>query len=366
MNSFTAFSKKILLVFVFGLLIPGVAFASQTNGTIVSGGNAGYAWSNQAGWVNFGATNGNIHITDSGITGYAWNSNYGWINMNPNNGGVHVSANGSLSGYAWGQGLGWVNFSGASITSAGKFSGQATGATIGTLTFACTNCNVATDYRPKDYRTATTNTQTPSGSISPISAVASTAIPPAVTTSEPTTTPPEIPAQKRNNNNGSSIINKANLANTSQGIANSQYQTNTLTTHLSLNKTTVTTVKNLVANVVFNSSKQTPTHVLMTFSILADNGNVVWSNEATTTVRTQLVYTKHFSNTPKLSAGSYTLKLYTRYNGKASRLLAERFTIEPQATPTPTARVFWLIDGLELLLIAFLIFLVIKRWRGNK
>ncbi len=139
---------------LFSLIIP-VVYASETDGTIVTGGNAGYAWSDQAGWVNFGVANGNIHITDSGITGYAWNSGYGWINMAPTNGGVTVAANGALSGYAWGSSFGWINFSGVSINSAGKFIGNATGTVIGTLTFDCDNCSVVTDYRPQNFRTTT-------------------------------------------------------------------------------------------------------------------------------------------------------------------------------------------------------------------
>lgn len=141
------------------LLFAAPVFASETDGTIVSGGNAGYAWSNQAGWVNFGVANGNIHITDlpaqagAGITGYAWNSNYGWINMAPSNGGITISASGALSGYAWGSSLGWVNFSGVSINSSGKFIGTASGTIMGTLSFDCNNCDVRTDFRPQNFRT---------------------------------------------------------------------------------------------------------------------------------------------------------------------------------------------------------------------
>ena len=148
------------LVFVIGILIfsalSNPAYASQTDGTITSGGNEGYAWSDQAGWMNFGVANGNIHITDSGITGYAWSNNYGWINMAPTNGGVTIAASGVFSGYAWGSGLGWINFSGVSINSSGKFVGQASGSIIGTLAFDCTNCSIATDYRPQNFRTTVT------------------------------------------------------------------------------------------------------------------------------------------------------------------------------------------------------------------
>lgn len=150
--------KKIIIFLLFALVFgaASVAQASETDGTIiVDNPNAGYAWSDQIGWVNFGITNGNIHITDSGITGNAWNSNKGWINMAPTSGGVTVAANGALSGYAWSSNAGWVNFSGASINSSGKFTGAASGTIMGTLSFDCNNCDVRTDYRAQNFRTIT-------------------------------------------------------------------------------------------------------------------------------------------------------------------------------------------------------------------
>ena len=153
-----------VLIFTLFIFTAPLARASETDGTIATGGNAGFAWSNNLGWVNFGIANGNIHITDSGIIGYAWNANDGWINMKPTNGGVTVAANGVLSGYGWGSGLGWINFSGVSINSSGKFVGQATGSILGTLTFDCTNCDVRTDFRPANFRT--TPSPAPSATVS--------------------------------------------------------------------------------------------------------------------------------------------------------------------------------------------------------
>jgi len=150
------FRKIVILFFLLVSFFALPAFASETDGTITSGGNAGYAWSDQTGWVNFGITNGNVHITDTGVTGNAWSSTHGWINLAPSNGGVTVAASGVLSGYAWGSSLGWINFSAVSINSSGKFIGNATGATVGTLTFDCTNCSVMTDYRPQNFRTVAT------------------------------------------------------------------------------------------------------------------------------------------------------------------------------------------------------------------
>jgi len=146
--------RKIFIFIVFfslQILKTELVFASETQGTIDS--TYKYAWSNQAGWINFNPSNGNIKITDNGITGYAWSENYGWINMAPSQSGVKINSNGTLSGYAWGENLGWINFSGVSINCNGQFKGTASGDIIGILTFDCSNCKVVTDYRPPNCRT---------------------------------------------------------------------------------------------------------------------------------------------------------------------------------------------------------------------
>ena len=142
---------KLLSLLIFASLIAAPVFASTTDGTVT-----GSAWSDQIGWVNFGTTNGNIHITDSVVTGYAWNENTGRINLNPTNSGVLNNAEGTLSGYAWAEGTGWINFSGVTINSSGAFAGTATGDNSVTIYFSCSNCNVSTDWRPASSRTAET------------------------------------------------------------------------------------------------------------------------------------------------------------------------------------------------------------------
>lgn len=139
-------------IFVFFTIVvvatfPTAVLASPSDGTV-----SGYAWSGQVGWVNFGTTNGNIHITDSAMTGYAWNENAGWLNLNPTNSGVQNNGSGTLSGYAWLEGAGWINFSGVIVSSAGVFSGTATGDNSVSISFGCSNCNVATDWRPASLR----------------------------------------------------------------------------------------------------------------------------------------------------------------------------------------------------------------------
>jgi len=151
---YSIFFAFLIGVFLFSLS-GNLVHASQTDGTIATGGNAGFAWSTSVGWINFGIANGNVHITDAGMTGNAWSTLRGWVNLAPSNGGITVAVDGTLSGYAWGTNLGWINFSGVSINSSGKFVGQATGTLVGTLTFDCDNCSVITDYRPQNFRTVT-------------------------------------------------------------------------------------------------------------------------------------------------------------------------------------------------------------------
>lgn len=133
-------------------------FASSTDGTIDS--TYKYAWNENAGLINFGATQGNVHITDSGLTGYAWSENTGWINLNPASSGVVNDGEGNLSGYGWSQNMGWINFAptngGVTIDSNGEFSGSAFGESIGWIFFNDTY-KVVTDWRPQSARPACNN-----------------------------------------------------------------------------------------------------------------------------------------------------------------------------------------------------------------
>lgn len=111
-----------------------------------------YAWSDSVGWISFNTDGaGSPIVTDSEITGYAWNDNFGWINLSPDSGGVKNDGQGNLSGKAWGENTGWINFSGVVINSDGKFTGQATGDVVGTISFDCDNCNVETTWRAESH-----------------------------------------------------------------------------------------------------------------------------------------------------------------------------------------------------------------------
>lgn len=139
------------------------ASASSTDGTIDSAYK--YAWSENAGWINFKADSGNISVVDSGLSGYAWSSNYGWINLSPPTSGVDNDGSGNLSGYAWGENIGWIDFSGVTIGSNGYFLGYASSTVAGQINFNCSNTDscansdfkIRTDWRPRAERPACNN-----------------------------------------------------------------------------------------------------------------------------------------------------------------------------------------------------------------
>jgi hypothetical protein len=90
----------------------------------------GYIWSENVGWIRLGThTGGSPHTYDSTnaanygvnrdqggrLTGYAWGANVGWINFAPTGGGVTIDpGTGAFFGYAWGENVGWISLKGGS------------------------------------------------------------------------------------------------------------------------------------------------------------------------------------------------------------------------------------------------------------
>src|SRR3990167_10351253 len=146
--SIVALQRAILLAAVAAYLAtPFGAGASSEDGTINS--TFKYAWGENIGWINFGTSEGNVHITDSGMTGYAWGENVGWISLNCSNTsscgtvdyGVSNDSHGNLTGYAWGENTGWISFdnvfSSVNISQTGVFSAYAWGENTGWISFNC-------------------------------------------------------------------------------------------------------------------------------------------------------------------------------------------------------------------------------------
>jgi len=154
-----------LILLAFCLVIPTVASASATNGTITNA--PAYAWGENIGWMNFAAGDGVVAVTDGGLGGYVWTANYGWINLSPGGdfGSVTNDGEGTLGGHAWSALLGPISFTGVTISDAGVFGGTSNGvgSTAGRLSFDCDDCDVRTDWRPESVRNGQDSAPTPSG-----------------------------------------------------------------------------------------------------------------------------------------------------------------------------------------------------------
>jgi|WetSurMetagenome_2_1015567.scaffolds.fasta_scaffold01475_3 hypothetical protein len=170
-------SILVALLFLLSTFFAFSVHASATDGTIDAVNR--YAWTENIGWLDFGTTAGNVHVTDSALTGYAWGENVGWISLNCSNDNscltninykVSNNSSGVLSGYAWSENVGWINFNptngGVTINSSGEFKGYAWGENVGWIVFDCTTNNscaanggvdykVKTDWRPSSAVTCT-------------------------------------------------------------------------------------------------------------------------------------------------------------------------------------------------------------------
>ena len=145
--------KKLRFIIIFPVFIfiglftsGGSLFASSTNGTIDP--TYKYAWSENTGWINFGTTNGDVHVTDSELSGYALSENIGWINLE----NIVNDGEGNLSGFAWSENTGYIKFNptngGVIINSEGFFTGSALSENIGWIIFDG-DYKVKTDWRPR-------------------------------------------------------------------------------------------------------------------------------------------------------------------------------------------------------------------------
>jgi hypothetical protein len=125
-----------------------------------------YAWSTNAGWINFNPTHGGVTVYADHLEGYAWAENVGWIrlgaytggdphhcdNTTKDNYGVNNDGSGNLSGYAWSTNVGWINFNpthgGVTIDpTTGRLEGYAWSENVGWIHFKPDTYNVATDWR---------------------------------------------------------------------------------------------------------------------------------------------------------------------------------------------------------------------------
>ena len=132
---------------------------------------AKYAWSTNAGWINFNPTaSGDVAVYGDHLEGYAWAENVGWIRLGTHTGGsphtygntaaanygVNRDPSGALAGYGWGANVGWINFAptGGGVTidpGTGAFAGYAWGENVGWISLkggnGATAYGVVTGFR---------------------------------------------------------------------------------------------------------------------------------------------------------------------------------------------------------------------------
>jgi hypothetical protein len=151
--------RKIATRMVYPVLVAGITLSlfSVTYATTNSGVDpeAKWAWSANAGWINFNPLNDGVTVCADHLEGYAWGENVGWIRLGTHTGcdahtygntsaadyGVNRDEDGNLSGYAWGTNVGWISFdpNGAERVTidplTGDFDGYAWGENVGWIHF---------------------------------------------------------------------------------------------------------------------------------------------------------------------------------------------------------------------------------------
>src|ERR1039457_4921893 len=50
-----------------------------------------YAWSENAGWLNFRPGNGGVRVLDYWLSGYAWAEGVGWVKLGSDSGGPYAN-----------------------------------------------------------------------------------------------------------------------------------------------------------------------------------------------------------------------------------------------------------------------------------
>ncbi len=152
------------LVVILGILYtPSSAWATDIDGTDK------WAWSTNAGWLNFKDDHGWVSVYADHLEGYVWAENVGWIRLGAyTGGGSHTYANttntdygvnrdattGKLSGYGWATNAGRINFMpthGGGVVmdlTTGDFSGYAWAENVGWIKLKGTAIN-STAYKVK-------------------------------------------------------------------------------------------------------------------------------------------------------------------------------------------------------------------------
>jgi hypothetical protein len=152
-------AKTIVTYALYPVLAIGIAAGLLSVAHAATEGNidpeARWAWSTNAGWIDFHPPHGGVTVYRDHVEGYAWGENAGWIRLGTHTGGgahtygntsaadygVNRTASNALSGYAWGTNVGWIDFDppgeeGVTIDPySGDFHGYAWGENVGWIHF---------------------------------------------------------------------------------------------------------------------------------------------------------------------------------------------------------------------------------------
>ena len=164
-------SKPTLCGAIFTSLILAILCMHQMASAAGMDTTSKWAWSANAGWINFNPTaGGSVSVYRDHLEGYIWAENFGWIRLGTytggsphtyensalNNYGVNRDPGGRLTGYGWGANVGWINFApfGGGVTidpGTGAFAGYAWGENVGWIGLkggsGATAYGVVTDFR---------------------------------------------------------------------------------------------------------------------------------------------------------------------------------------------------------------------------
>ena len=114
---------------IFTAIVLAILGMYQTGSAAGIDPTAKWAWSTNAGWINFNPSGGGgVAVYGDHLEGYVWAENIGWIrlgthtagsphtygNTAANDYGVNRDPSGKLTGYGWGANVGWISLKGGS------------------------------------------------------------------------------------------------------------------------------------------------------------------------------------------------------------------------------------------------------------
>jgi len=123
-----------------GVVVTGDSSSTSADVQLPSGNVSGFAWSEQAGWIDFST----VSVSANTFSGSAFGENIGWIDFNSQSGAtLALSTNGAkrmFTGWTWGENAGWINFNTdvtnqAYIDSTGAFKGKIWSENFGWISF---------------------------------------------------------------------------------------------------------------------------------------------------------------------------------------------------------------------------------------